>query len=214
MSPRQRPLILAMAGLVLAWLLAYSGFRLVRSLKPTPDKVRALIRSNDLASLTPEQRRIVLRKLATLLNQLSPEDRRTARMAPEWRAFLDQMTDAEKAELLEETLPSGVTQMLAAFEQMPENKRRQAIEDSVRRLREARLQADPDADPASSTNGSLDGMELTPELREKVVSTGLKTFMDQGSADTKAQLQPLLEELQRSMESGRGFPRRRPPGPR
>ncbi len=212
MSPRQRPLILAVAGLAVAWLLAYGGFSLVRSLKPTPDKVRALIRSNNLASLTPEQRRVVLRKLAALLNQLSPEDRRNARMAPEWRAFLDQMSDAEKAELLEETLPSGVTQMLAAFEQMPENKRRQAIEDSVRRLREARLQADPEA--GASTNGPLDGMELTPELREKVVTTGLKSFMDQGSADTKAQLQPLMEELQRSMESGRGFPRRRPPGPR
>jgi hypothetical protein len=212
MSPRQRPLILSIAGLALAWILAYSGFSLVRSLKPTPDKVRALIRSNDLASLTPEQRRNVLRKLAALLNQLSPEDRRTARMTPEWRAFLSQMSDAEKGDLLEQTLPSGVNQMLAAFEQMPENKRRQAIEDSVRRLREARLQADPDAAP--STNGMLEGMDLTPELREKVVSTGLKTFMDQGSADSKAQLQPLLEELQRSMESGRGFPRRRPPAPK
>jgi len=208
MSPRQRPLILAVAGLVLAWLIAFAGFAIVRHLKPTPEKVRSLLQSTDLSKLSPEQRKAVLKKLAALLNQLSAEDRRKARMAPEWRPLFKQMTDIEKGELLEETLPSGVTQMLAAFEEMPENKRRQAIEDSIRRLREARLQADPDGD--AGWGAGPDGMELPPELREKAVSQGLRTFMDQGSADTKAQMQPLLEELQRNMESGRGFGRRRP----
>ena len=54
---------------------------------------------------------------------------------------------------------------------------------------------------------------LSPEARDRIVSKGLKTFMDEGSADTRAQLQPLVEELQRNMETGGSFRNRRRPGP-
>ena len=214
-SPRLRPLWFALAGLVAAWLFALAGFAVVRHLKPTPDKVRALLQSTDLSKLSPEERRRVLRQLADLLNRLKPDDRREARMAAEWRGWLQQMTEAEKAELLDLTLPTGITQMMSAFEQMPEAQRRRTLEDSLRRLREARQQTDGAGDPAGAGGAGEDPFaSLPPEARERLVSKGIKTFMDEGSADTKAQLQPLVEELQRSMETGGGFRRRRPAGPR
>ncbi|MSU34036.1 MAG: hypothetical protein EXS36_02790 [Pedosphaera sp.] len=207
MSPRRRPLIIALAALVIAWVIALGGFTVARHFKVTPEKVRAYLRGVDFAKLSPEARRQALRTLATMLNALSPEDRRAARLDREFAAWFRRMDEAEKGEFLELTVPAGFNQMLLAFEKMPEDKRRKAIEDSLRRLRETQPQGD--TDPSGNT-GTIQAPEISTELRDKMVKLGVKTFLDQGSAETKAELQPVLEEMQRSMESGRLFRSRRP----
>ena len=115
------------------------------------------------------------------------------------------MTDAEKGAFIEATLPTGFKQMITAFEQQPEERRRRSIDEALRRLRETSEQT-PDAfrSPESGTNRPP---PLSPELEAKVRTLGLKSFYSQSSAQTKAELAPVLEELQRLMESGRG-PRR------
>ncbi len=201
MSPRRRPLIIALAALALAWALALAGFAVARHLRSTPEKVRAYLRGVDFAKLSPEARRQALRRLAAMLNALSPEDRRAARLNREFAGWFRIMDEAEKGEFLELTVPAGFNQMLLAFEKMPEDKRRKTIEDSLRRLREA---------PPPGDAGTSPSPEISLELRNKMVSLGVKTFLDQGSAETKAELQPVLEEMQRSMESGRLFRSGRP----
>jgi len=42
-------------------------------------------------------------------------------------------------------------------------------------------------------------------LTQKAQTLGLKTFFSQSSPETKAELAPLLEEVQRQMQSGRSF---------
>jgi hypothetical protein len=53
----------------------------------------------------------------------------------------------------------------------------------------------------------LRSAELTPELQEKVVKMGLNSFYKDSSAQTKAELGPFMEELQKTMENGRLFRR-------
>ncbi|MBN9693495.1 MAG: hypothetical protein J0M24_24885 [Verrucomicrobia bacterium] len=210
MSPRRRLLLLASLALVLAWGLAFGGFAWARATRVTPERISRYVQSVDWARLTPEQREKALRKLADLLNRLSPEDRRTARMDAAFRGLFPQLTTAEKELFLELTVPTGFNQMLVAFEQMPEDRRRRAIGESVRRLREARERAAEEPRAEGDTNAPP---ELAPELQEKVVQLGLKSFYESGSPDVKAEVAPLLEELQRNMESGRSFRQRRgPPG--
>lgn len=214
MPSRRRPIWIALAVLAAAWLLALGGFGVARSLKVTPEKVLAYMHQTDLSRLSGPERAAALRKLAAMLNALSLEERRQARLDKEWPRWLAAMTDEEKGGLMEATLPTGFNQMLTAFEKMPADKRRQAVEDAVKRMRENRKrQAEEGKDGEVAMSDTNAPPEMSPELREQAVKLGLKTFYDSGSAQMKAELAPVLEEMQQDMESGRMFRqnfRRRP----
>jgi hypothetical protein len=49
---------------------------------------------------------------------------------------------------------------------------------------------------------------ISPELEQRIRTLGLQTYFTQSSAQTKAELAPLLEELQRVMEMGGRLHRR------
>jgi hypothetical protein len=42
-------------------------------------------------------------------------------------------------------------------------------------------------------------------MEKKVRALGLKVYYSESSAETKAELAPLVEELERQISSGRGF---------
>jgi hypothetical protein len=203
MSPRWRPVVLAAIALVAIWIIAVAGYSVAKNAKPTPEKVRAYVESVDLSKLSAEERAKAIRRLADMLNRLSLEDRRRARLERLTWKWFDEMTEEEKGTFLEATMPTGFKQMLTSFEQLPEEKRKKTVDDALRRLKEAQLQ-DPAAPNAGGTNGPP---VLSKDLEAKVRSIGLQTFYSQSSAQTKAELAPVLEELQKVMESGRPFRR-------
>ena len=97
-------------------------------------------------------------------------------------------------------MPTGFKQMLTAFEDMPADKRQRVVDQAVKQMKAAqdKLAAGGQLPPPSPN-----GLALSPELQEKVTKIGLQSFYSQSSAQTKAELAPLLEEMQRLMESGR-----------
>jgi hypothetical protein len=203
-SPRYRLLLWSGAALVLLWGGVFGGYRVAEALRPTPEKVAAYAASLDLTGLSAEERRAGLERLAGQLNALDFEARREVRMGGVWERLFQQMTDGEKARFVEQTLPGGVQQMLDAFETLPEDKRRKAVEDSVRRLREARVGMQSGDSPASTHEPAM-----SADMQRQVVELGMKTFYSESSAQTKAELAPVLEEMQRLMESGRWMHERR-----
>ena len=80
------------------------------------------------------------------------------------------MTDEEKGEFLEATLPTGFKQMMASFESLPADRRQKNIENAIKRLREDRESPppdDPNAEPqAPDTNAPP---VLSEELQRKIV---------------------------------------------
>jgi hypothetical protein len=192
LNPRQRPILLAAAVLVVIWVVAIAGYRITQNARDTPEKVRAYAESVDLSQLSAADRAAAIRKLAAMLNALSLEERRKLRL--ERLAWFEKMTEEEKSAFLEATLPTGFKQMLAAFEEMPADKRQQVVNQAVKQMKDARGQA---------VAGGANGAGLSPELQEKVTKIGLKSFYSQSSAQTKVEMAPLLEEMQRTMESGR-----------
>lgn len=199
MNPRHKPLATAAGVLVAVWVVAMTGYVIAKNAKVTGEKVRAYLADTDLAKLQGADRAKALRRLADYMNQLPADERRTTRMDREWEKWFKAMTDQEKGDLIEATMPTGVTQMLTAFEQLPPEKRQKAVQDSLRRLREARN----DPRNAVQWQGRDAPPPLDPQLQQRAAAAGLGAFYSQSSAQTKAELAPLLEEIQRSMESGR-----------
>jgi len=200
LSPRSRPVWIATVSILAVWLVAWGGYTLAGNSKVTAEKVRAYLRGTDLKKLTGDERRKALRRLEDYLNALSADERRTARLDREWGRWFADMTDEEKIEFIEATLPSGVQQMLTAFEQLDAAKRQRAVNDALKQLKEAR-----ENPQLRDTTGAPPPPPMSEELQKKMASTGLKTFYTQSSAQAKAELAPLLEEIQRSMEAGRLF---------
>lgn len=196
-NPRKRAIGVALLGIVGIWVLAVAGYFIVKNAKVTAEKVRTYVTSVDLSKLSAADRAAALRKLADMLNRLSLEERREMRMGRTVGDWFAAMTEEEKAAFIEATLPTGFKQMIAAFEELPEDKRRRTVDQAMKRLREQQ------GTPSDSEEGAPP--PLSPELEAKVRTIGLKSFYSQSSAQTKAELAPLLEEMQRNMESGRPF---------
>jgi hypothetical protein len=204
LNRRWRPVLVFGLVILSVWMLALAGYSIVKNRRVTVERIRAYVESVDLSKLSANDRAKAIRKLADMLNALSIEERQKARLERLTLSWFGQMTEEEKAGFIDATMPTGFKQMLTSFEQLPEDKRRKTIDDAVRRLREdqTRMRFSDSEDGQAGTNGPP---AISEELQAKIRTIGLQTFYSQSSAQTKAELAPVLEELQRVMESGRPF---------
>ena len=201
-SQRKRAVVWAAVALAGIWILALAGFWISDSLKVTAAKVRAYVESVNFNKLSAAARAKALQNLAAKINALSLEERQQMRLDRSAYRWFDQMTEEEKGTFIEATMPTGFKQMISAFEEMPEERRRWVIGDVLKNMRESSGRAPGGQDAmGQGTNGP----PISEELQAKVRTIGLKSFYSQSSAQTKAELAPVLEELQRAMESGRAF---------
>ena len=196
LNPRWRPILQAFFALLVIWVVALAGWEIARHARITPEKVRAYLASVDFGALSAADRAADIRKLAAMLNALSLEERQRLRL--DRAGWFKQMTEDEKEKFIAATLPTGVRQMLNAFEQLPPDKQQRAVDDAIKQLKAAQEKT-----AASGAPPDVNGPPISPELQEKVMKLGLQSFYSQSSAQTKAELAPLLEQMQQMMESGR-----------
>ncbi len=199
-------MLVAVSAIIVIWAVALGGYLAAQRAKMTADKVSEFGRSLDFAKLSGAQRAAALRELEDRINRLPMEERQKWRIDGEWRAWFNQLTENEKGQFIEATMPSGFKQMLNAFEDWPADRRKRALDSAIKRMKE-------NPELGSGRNPSQDAtlyttnapVNLSPELEKKALTIGLKTFYSESSAQTKVELAPLLEELQHQMESGRSF---------
>jgi hypothetical protein len=192
-TPRQRTIWYAIVAIALAWTLALTGFFIARKSKQTAERVQQFMDTMNLRSLSAAERAKRLHELVDKLNSLSPEERRKWHLD---RDFFRELTDEERMWFIDAVLPSEMHVVLDMFDQMPKEQRQQQIDKALEELR-----AHPDPKRDRGTNA----ITLSPEVEKQIRTVGLKSFYSGSSAQAKAELMPLLLEVQHQFDSGRGL---------
>jgi hypothetical protein len=182
-----RPLwIKAAVVLVLVWGIAAGAIYWARSARVTPETLAKYIETHSMEGRTGNDRSRVLDTVANQLNQLDFEQRREMRMGRKLDKFFRSLTPQEQSEFLDRTLPTGFRQFMQSLNKMERAQRKQFVEKALRDMEERgggeRPQGEPD------------------KLGQKIIDEGFKSYYREASAETKMDIAPLLEQMQRNMQ--------------
>jgi hypothetical protein len=198
MNRRTRSILTVAA--VLAVLVALAGLGIVENSQMTEEKLSAYSDATDLAHLSGLERANALHKLEQMVNALSLEERRKWWLSGHWRKWFDAMTENEKKQYVDATLPVGFKQVLNSFETLPDGQRKRAIDDTLRALKDKHmLVTDHEPGHAEGMYGTNASPVLSAELENRARMLGFKTFYAESTAETKAELAPFVEELQHQL---------------
>ena len=204
MNRRTRTILISTVCLAMGGFSVWVGMGLSQRANVTAEQVTSYVNAVDVSRLSGAERSEALRRLEERVNGLTLEERRKWWAEGKWRKWFDQMTESEKGQYIEATLPTGFKQVLNAFENLSEDRRLRAIDEAMQQLQKThRLVTDREPGHETSMYGTNAEPVLSPDLENRARMVGFKTFYTESSAQTKAELAPLLEELQHQLESSR-----------
>jgi len=178
--------LLILAGV---WLLAGGAIWWARNSKATPETIVRYVETHPLAGQSEGERAKRLERVASQLNRLDYEQRREMRMSRRLDEFFRSLTPTEQGRFLEQTLPAGFKQMMEALNKMEPGKRQQFVERSLREMKKEEGGAFPE-DVAENLDANA----------RKIMDQGLKSFYSEASAETKMDLAPLIEQMQKNLQ--------------
>jgi hypothetical protein len=181
----------ALILLAAIWIAAGGVIWWARSQKPTPERLLAYVESHPIDGKSAQDRTKVIEKTAGQLNGLSYEERRELRMNRKLDRFFRSLNPDEQTRFLDLTLPEGFKQMMEALNKMKPEKRKEFVESTLKEMKKQ------------------EGQEIPEEARErfledgnaqKIIDQGLKSFYSEASAETKMDVAPILEQMQRNLQ--------------
>jgi hypothetical protein len=186
--------------LLLVWGIVFGITKLASGARPTPAKILAYGEKHPLGEITDEsKRREVIGTVAEMLNQLEPDELRELEEGGEStsrRAFFESMTPEEQAFFLEKRLGRAFQQIMQSFNEMDRDERRRIVQKAL---------DDRKNDPDRDRRRNLE--EADPEIVEKITTAGFQSYYQDASAETKLDLAPLMEDIQRDLSRVGGGPR-------
>jgi hypothetical protein len=174
------------------WLVAALIIHIAAGKQPTAASVAAYAQSIDLDTLQGAARAKAITRMEDMVNRVSYEDRQQLDHERIGRDFLHKLTPDEQGAYLDATLPTGFQQLMDSFNKMDPLKRKQIVSDALARMKEH----EGDTPPAGQD----------PTLQQHVIDQGMKSFYKDASADTKADLAPLVEQMQVNLQHAMDHP--------
>lgn len=201
MGSQSQTVFLLKVGAVLAviWGLVWGVMSITGVFQETPEKVIAYMESHPLTEEEDlDKRREIIGTLADKLNALDhvqigdfQEDAQNNRDRRE--NFFKDMSSDEQHFFMEKRIGKAFNQMMNAFNEMEREERQLLVERTLKRMK------DDDGERMQ-----LQRLEATdPEATKKIVNEGLRAYYQEASAETKLDLAPLMEQMQRNLSGGR-----------
>ena len=180
------------AGLGALWAIALGGIYWLHASRPTAQSVTAYLAHAGLAARSPAERTGIISRAEDQLNALGFEERQQLRREGATREFFLSLTPSEQIAFLDATLPADFKQMMEAFNKMEPAKRKEFVARAIGEMKKHEADAPP---PRG---------ELEEKIAQRVTDQGLKAFYSEADADTKLDLAPLIEQMQRNLQFGGG----------
>ena len=177
--------------LVAIWAVVGGVIYWARSAKPTPEAVMRYLDAHPVADVPPADRAKLLEKLARQLNQLTYEERREMRMSRKLDAFFRTLPPEDQTRFLDLTLPTGFKQMMDALNKMTPEKRKQVVNKALEDMKKHENDDVPEEKRQLDANG------------QKIIDQGFRSFYSDASAETKMDVAPLIEQMQRNLQGMR-----------
>lgn len=174
-------------ALAVVWLVVGVTVKWSRSVRVTAASVTTYIDENPLADLSATAREKVIDGVVAQINALDFEQREHLRKERIDRKFFQQLTDGERQEFLDRTLPEGFRQLMLSLNKMSPEKRRKLVNRALSDIK--------DGDPAA-------GDPVDRAEAEKFVALGMEAFYSEASAEVKLDFAPVIERLQ---QASKGF---------
>ncbi len=201
MGSQSQTVFLLKVGAVLAviWGLVWGVMSITGVFQETPEKVIAYMDSHPLNEEEDlDKRREIIGTLADKLNSLDhvqigdfQENAQNNRDRRE--NFFKEMSPEEQHFFMEKRIGKAFNQMMNAFNEMEREERQLLVERTLKRMKND-----------DGERMQLQRLEAAdPEATEKIVNEGLRAYYQEASAETKLDLAPLMEQMQRNLSGGR-----------
>ena len=172
--------------LVAIWAVAGGAIFWARSVKVTPESLSRYMETHSIEGKAGRARSKIIEDVAEQMNALGYEERREIRVGRKLDGFFKELTPPEQSRFLDLTLPTGFKQMMESLNKMEPAQRKRFVERSLKDM-----QRDGENPP---------DRELDANAR-KIIDQGFKSFYSEANADVKMDVAPLIEQLQKNLQS-------------
>jgi len=186
------PWVKLVAVLLIIWAVAGGVIYWAHSVKPTPESVMRYLEEHPVANASSQDRSKTVEKVAKDLNQLPYDERREVRMSRKLNDFFRALPSDEQTRFLDLTLPTGFKQMMDALNKMTPEKRKEFVTKAL-----ADMKKHEGDDVTDEDKRNLDGNG------QKIIDQGFRSFYSDASAETKMDVAPLIEQLQKNLQGMR-----------
>ena len=174
---------LILAGI---WIAAAGVIYWSRHATPTAESVTAYLDGANIAGKTGRARAGTIESVETQLNEISLDDRQRLQRSGATRQFFLSLTPGERLAFLDATLPAGFKQWMEAFNKMDRAQRKQIVD---RTLAEMKTHEGENRPPGPDD-----------QVAQHFVDQGMRSFYKDADADTKLDMAPLIEQMQKDSE--------------
>jgi hypothetical protein len=200
LSPRISLAIKGLGVLVLVWVSVWGVLKVAGFFEVTPEKVAVFMAERPIGGIADEAaRRNWLDEVAGMVNQLDFEQRREFREGNEAGrrgegegsgGFWEELSREERMYFVDLTMGTAFKQMMKGFNEMDADERKAFVDRARADL--VRQGRDPEMERLERED---------EEMYDKIVNEGMESYYRDANADTKRDLAPLMEEMQRLMKN-------------